>query len=84
MTKHTHSASFPLSAILFMALVLACVALPSCQKSSSTQIYNACASSVCNIRETIVFGHYNGEPITWIILDKNDKGTYSRPRIASR
>jgi hypothetical protein len=58
--------------------------LPSCQKSSSTQIYNACASSVCNIRETIVFGHYNGEPITWIILDKNDKGTYSRPRIASR
>ncbi len=73
----SHKPTFSLNAILFTALALAmCATLLSCQKSPSYQIYNACASAVCNISETIVFGHYNGDPITWIILDKNDNGQY--------
>ena len=73
----SHKPTFSLNAILFTALALAmCATLLSCQKSPSYQIYNACASAVCNISETIVFGHYNGDPITWIILDKDDNGPY--------
>ena len=61
--------------IFFLALAM-CVVLPSCQKSPSCQIKNAGAPAVCNVHDTISFGHYDGDPIRWIILDKNDNGQY--------
>ena len=69
-----------------------CIALPSCQqKDSGATAADAATDAAATAtpaghtnRDNITFGHYeqdddttnDKEPITWLVLDKNDKGQY--------